>query len=82
MLRKPLAAAAAAVFSITLLSGMPAFSQEQLDAELSDKLVQLGIDTSVIGELTDEQVMEITNVVDGTDDEDTKRMEIETILSQ
>jgi len=78
--RNLVTAVSAAVLSLSLLAG-PALSQVQLAAEVLEKLTMLGFDmTDVV--VTEEQVLELENVLNSTDEDDAKKMQIEEILAE
>ena len=80
MKRNLVTAVSAAVLSLSLLAG-PALSQVQLAAEVLEKLTMLGFDmTDVV--VTEEQVLELENVLNSTDEDDAKKMQIEEILAE
>ncbi len=78
MLSKFLAATSAALVSLTLLAGAPASAQAQLAAEVMDQLAALDLDpTGWV--LTEEQVLQIENVLNSTESDDTKVDQIKEI---
>jgi hypothetical protein len=76
-----IATVSAAAFAMSLAALTPALAQAQLSEEVTAKVTGLGIDlTDVV--LTEEDVLEIENVLNGTDDDATKTMAIEEIVAE
>jgi hypothetical protein len=80
MYRNLLMTMSAAALSLGLLAAGPALAQVQLAEEVEAKLTMLGIDTTMI--VTEEQLLEIEGVLNGTDTDDTKTEAINVILAQ
>lgn len=79
-MRKSLTAiTSAAALTLALGVGMPALAQAQLEDEAVATLEGMGfeVDTST---LTEEQVLEITNVLNSDQPEDEKKMAIEALF--
>jgi hypothetical protein len=70
----------AAALSLGLLAAGPALALVQLAEEVQAKLTMLGIDSTMI--VTEEQLLEIEGVLNGTDTDDTKTEAINVILAQ
>lgn len=79
MYRSIVSAVSAAAVSLCLLSGA-ALAQVQLADEVSEKLMTMGIDTTLI--VSEEQLLEIEAVLNGTDDDATKTEAINAILAE
>lgn len=79
MYRTIIPAVSAAALSLCLLAG-PALAQVELAEEVESELTALGIDTTMI--VTEEQLLQIENVLGGTEDEDTKTQMINQILAE
>lgn len=74
-------AASAAALSISLMAGVPAWSQAELAAEAMEKATMLGVDlTDVV--LTEEQVLEIENVLNSDDEDASKTEMINQIIAE
>jgi len=83
MTSKMVAAASAALLTAAVMATTPAFSQDsELIAEVSVGLSELGFMTENLENLTDEQAAEIKNVLDSTDDDETKKMAIEALMAE
>jgi hypothetical protein len=79
--RTLIATVSAAALAVSLAALTPALAQAQLSEEVTAKVTGLGIDlTDVV--LTEEDVLEIENVLNGTDDDATKTMAIEAIVAE
>jgi hypothetical protein len=79
--RTLIATVSAAALAVSLAALTPALAQAQLSEEVTAKVTGLGIDlTDVV--LTEEDVLEIENVLNGTDDDATKTMAIEEIVAE
>jgi hypothetical protein len=79
--RTLIATVSAAALAVSLAAHTPALAQAQLSEEVTAKVTGLGIDlTDVV--LTEEDVLEIENVLNGTDDDATKTMAIEEIVAE
>jgi hypothetical protein len=76
--RSFVAAVSAALLTVSL--SVPAFAQVQLAEEVITKLTELGFDmTDVV--VTEEQVLQLEGVLNGTDPADVQKAEIEKILA-
>lgn len=79
MNNKVLAAASAALLSAALVVGTPTVAQVQLDDAVSAQLIQLGF-TPADWVITQEQALEIMNVVNSTDSDQGKQGRIREIM--
>jgi hypothetical protein len=66
---------------LTAALSLPALAQVQLAEEVATKLSELGFQVDGLV-LTEEQVMQIENVVNSTDEEDAKKEQINQILAE
>jgi hypothetical protein len=76
-----IATVSALTLSGAMLATGAAFAQvAQLSEEVAAKLEMLGIGMPIA--LTDDQLLQIESVLNGSDDEATKKMAIETIVAE
>lgn len=69
----------AAALSLAIAAGAPAFAQ--MSDAVSTGLAQLGFATDGLM-LTEEQELEVQNVINSSDDDDTKKARIEQIIGE
>lgn len=81
MRRSLTAISSAAALALALGSGMPVLAQAQLEDEAVMTLEGMGFDVDT-AELTEEQVLEITNVLNSDQSEDEKKMAIEALFPE
>jgi hypothetical protein len=82
MIRKTLTTVSAAALSLSLIAGAPALAQQQLGNQIADRLVAMGFNVDEIGMVSEEQALEIENVLNTSDDDQTKKTRIEEILAE
>ena len=76
-----IATVSALTLSGAMLSTGTAFAQDaQLSEEVATKLEMLGIGMPIV--VTEDQLQQIELVLNGTDDDTTKKMAIETIVAE
>ena len=80
-MRKVISAASAAVLSLGLLVATPGLAQVELGQSVVNGLTELGIDPEG-WVLTEEQVLQLENVLNSDDSEDEKRAQIEAIVGE
>ncbi len=81
MKRLLIASVSAVTLSVAMLGTGTAFAQDaQLSEEVASKLTMLGIGLPIA--VTEDQLLQIEDVLNGTDDDDTKKMAIETIVAE
>jgi hypothetical protein len=77
---RTLGVVSAAALSLSLLAAIPASAQSaQLEADVAAQLTELGFNTDEMM-VTDEQVLEIENVLNSDDEDDIKRQRVEEIV--
>ena len=81
-MNKLLSTASAAVFA-AVLSAAPVFADNHGEVleEIQQGMTGLGMDAST-DDITEEQALQIQNVLNGTDDDETKKMAIEALLAE
>jgi hypothetical protein len=80
-----LAAVAAAIIGLSVVSGAPSFAQvsaEQRDSVNNGVSMLGGVEIADIAALSDDQILNIQLVLDGTDTDEVKRDRIKEILGQ
>ena len=76
-----IATVSALTLSGAMLATGTAFAQDaQLSEEVATKLEMLGIGMPIV--VTEDQLQQIELVLNGTDDDNTKKMAIETIVAE
>ncbi len=73
------AAASAAMLSLALVAGVPAVAQEQTADAVMTGMAELGMDTEGLV-LTEDQVLQIQTILNGTNDDNEKVDEINQLL--
>src|SRR5690606_183276 len=73
------AAASAALLSLALMAGTPAVAQGTLDDAVTAQLISLGF-TPDDWVMTEEQVLELQNVLSSTDSDDEKSARVRNIM--
>lgn len=76
---KLMAAASAALLSLSMMVGTPAVAQERLDDAVTAQLISLGF-TPGDWVMTEEQVLELQNVLSSTDSDDEKQAQVRNIM--
>ena len=78
-MKRTLTALTAAALSLALVAGAPAYADTE--AEVRSGMAMLDIDV-VDTELTEEQILEIKNVLNGGDDNESQKDKISKILGR
>jgi len=68
-----------AILVAPLLSGTPAISQD-VDPEVSDKLIELGYTLEQINMLDEAQADEVSQIVNGTEPDNVKQTQLDEIM--
>lgn len=76
---KLMAAASAALLSLSMMAGVPAIAQERLDDAVTAQLISLGF-TPDDWVMTEEQTLELQNVLSSGDSDDEKEAQVRSIM--
>lgn len=79
MKTKLIAAASAGLLSLSLMAGVPAVAQAQLEDSVTAQLISLGFQPAD-WVITEEQALELQNVLSSADSDDAKRARVEQIM--
>ncbi len=79
MKNKAIAAASAALLSVSLLAGAPALAQAQLDDAVSAQLISLGF-MPADWVITEEQSLELQNVLSSNETDEIKQGQVRKIM--